>query len=1800
MSSESSVNVQVLEAHRIGKAYRQFDSEWGRIASWFGGKRSGSGEARVHQSSKGEPDPNIRWVLEEISFRMQAGEAIGVVGANGAGKSTLLKILSGTSQASTGTLQVRGRISAILELGMGFNPELNAEANARHALGLMGFSATHIDSLLPGLRDFAEIADAWHDPLRTYSSGMQMRVAFAVVTAVRPDVLIVDEALSVGDAYFQHKCIERIRDFRNQGSALLLVSHDPGAITSLCSRALLLDQGRILMDGEPLAVMDFYNALIAEKENRRLTGAVEATTRQRLRSDGLVETESGDRAAAFESISLVDERNAPIEFIQTGQSVRLVANVKVFKDLPRLVFGFMIKDRLGQVIFGTNTYHKQQVLQSVRQGEDLTFDVQWQANLGPGSYSVSVALTSSDTHLVDNFHWRDVALVFQIYNDLSDYFVGTNALPSSISIHAAPPRAALKEGLHEAEPKVPPMESDAHIDEPVSSNLSEHLQALGNRWGAIDAGYKKPERIRCRLCGYEANASSFTEHLSICRFGGGVLRRYECPVCEVIAGDEKIFALRAPELDREYREHYRFFSEADSTASEMRCFFSLNPKKDKRYLNWGAGTWSGAVEQLRSQGWDVWAYDPFVHGHGESPFSYQSWNDLQHQSFDGIFSHNVLEHLLDPVLDLRAMAALLRPGGRMAHATPCWEYLFEYTRFHVFFYRGRSREVLLEQAGLKALHWQADWEAQGAPFLNLVAAKVGDEQAAMSQEDWLAIGANAKSDLRPLSISYAQNREDVVLARALADIDEGFYVDVGAAHPVIDSVTNRFYKQGWWGINIEPDPRHAFKLRNQRVRDINLACAIGDAQGPFWLSQDPSSSSTDLGFAGKRALPWQVSFQGLSETIDHLIATNPKHFSGKDLTIHFMKVDVEGQERAVIKSLDLRRHRPWILVIEATRPHGRDATHHEWEPMLFGAGYQFAWFDGLNRYYLCTEQAHRKAALALQPNVFDNFVPYSEFVATRYWHESVLLHQLRSGIQAAERPRLAYCCPMPPDASGVAYYGASVLSQLARVYEVTVVTQRGSTTDPWVNSVALPVIDFERFAAQAASFDRVLYHLGNSPFHEAMFDQLQLTRGAVVLHDVHLGDYFAYRAKQAGRPETFLRDLALAHGLVALAACHGGSAGTVATKGFSLIPHVLRRATSVVVHSEHAMSVLKEQLHPTGDARAVAWARVLKTRLPRALPDVSRRRQKALKARDYFNIPQHDRLLISLGYLHESKCSEQVLSLFASLCDEHPGRSIHLRFVGAMVQADSSWSEAFCEALNLVKQNYPHCSVEVTGWVDDEAYQQWIDAADIAIQLRKDSRGESSGAALDALAGGLALLVNNHGALAEIHAASIADTQASMLQTLSRWLSNDGSLQQAQEQSIAYVNQWHQPLDVACCYAQAIEQAHRSADPVLDEAILPQQTLWVDVSALALEDLGTGIQRVVRATVIQWLKNVEHQWRIELVRLDAYSLKYARRLTERWIGLDDGVLGDEEAALPSPGDVVLFLDLATDVIVRHKDFLAALSDAGIGIQAVVYDLLPISHPQWFPQDAVASFRDWAATIAEHGQALHCISRATASEVRSRLQTQAKVHWFHLGSDIEASIPSTEDVDAVTRLLAGWDHRATVCMVSTVEPRKGHRQVLDAMDRLWACGSDIRLVVIGKPGWMVDELIDRLRHHPRQGNDLYWFEAASDALLEAVYQRSQLFVMASEGEGFGLPIVEAARYGVALLLRDIPVFREIAEGYAMWFDRDEELADAIEHAIDAVTRGIAPDSSQMPRLTWQECAKSLMDSVNQVRMSQQSA
>ena len=401
----------LLTVRDLGKVYRGYAGEWRRVLSWLGlPMRPGS----------------EYWALRHVSFTIGRGEAVGIVGQNGAGKSTLLKLVTGTARANEGTVAVTGRVSAILELGMGFSPDLSGRENCRHAAGLMGHDEATISALLPQIEDFAEIGDYFDQPVRTYSSGMQMRLAFGVATAVRPDLLIVDEALSVGDAYFQHKSFDRIRRFREEGTSLLIVSHDRSAVQQLCDRAVLLDRGRLIRDGGVEEVMDYYNAIIAERENQTVT-----VTRL---DDGRAQTVSGTGEATVESIALHDASGAAVEFVGVGQPVELRVRARVHAALPRLVLGYMIRDRLGQAIYGTNTYHTGQVLEDVAAGSAVDFAIRFPMNLGAGTYSVSTALVSSDTHLENNYEWRDLALIFTVANLDKPVFVGTAFVPPLIEV----------------------------------------------------------------------------------------------------------------------------------------------------------------------------------------------------------------------------------------------------------------------------------------------------------------------------------------------------------------------------------------------------------------------------------------------------------------------------------------------------------------------------------------------------------------------------------------------------------------------------------------------------------------------------------------------------------------------------------------------------------------------------------------------------------------------------------------------------------------------------------------------------------------------------------------------------------------------------------------------------------------------------------------------------------------------------------------------------------------------------------------------------------------------------------------------------------------------------------------------------------------------------------------------------------------------------------------------------------------------------------------------------------------------
>lgn len=401
--------MSLLSVSNLGKAYRTYASEWQRVGRWFG----------LPLKPKDE-----HWVLKHISFSIQPGEAIGIVGQNGAGKSTLLKMITGTLQPSEGSVQVNGRIAAILELGMGFNPELTGRQNVCHAAGLMGFGAEQIGQAMSDIETFAEIGEYFDEPVRTYSSGMQMRVAFSVATAFRPEILIVDEALSVGDVYFQHKSFERIREFQRQGTTLLIVSHDRASIQSLCERVILLEQGTVIKDGRPEEVMDFYNAIIAEKEN--------ATVEVRQLEDGSVQTRSGSGEANIESVSLHNVSGEPIEYVSVGEQVTLRVRARVNSDIPELVVGYMIKDRLGQSVFGTNTHHLACKLETLQEGEVVEYRFTFLVNLGVGSYSVAVALHTAENHIARNYEWCDLALVFNVVNLSKALFVGLAWMPPTV------------------------------------------------------------------------------------------------------------------------------------------------------------------------------------------------------------------------------------------------------------------------------------------------------------------------------------------------------------------------------------------------------------------------------------------------------------------------------------------------------------------------------------------------------------------------------------------------------------------------------------------------------------------------------------------------------------------------------------------------------------------------------------------------------------------------------------------------------------------------------------------------------------------------------------------------------------------------------------------------------------------------------------------------------------------------------------------------------------------------------------------------------------------------------------------------------------------------------------------------------------------------------------------------------------------------------------------------------------------------------------------------------------------------
>jgi len=378
------------------------------------------------------------WALQDIDLEVPKGQTLGFVGRNGSGKSTLLQIIAGTLTPTTGEVKVNGRVSALLELGSGFNPEFTGRQNVFFNGRLLGLSHKEIEDKFDEIAGFADIGDFIEQPVKTYSSGMFVRLGFAVAVNVAPEILIVDEALAVGDVVFQHRCIRRMRALMDSGVTTLFVSHDSGAIKTLCNSAVMLHEGKIHTSGLPNAVIIEYMKMVTEHElglvqvesEKQSSSQASNNTEQQNNSSGLQQADvlpnqqnrnksklsrRGNRKAIIEEVTLLNqfgERSNAIPVFGFNEEVTLIVNLKVYEPLQDCIIGFYICDKNGNEIIGSTTFAENILIGKLKPGDSLIIQFKFKLPLRSGSYNLTVA--GAENHTSVPFDWIDNVIVFQV------------------------------------------------------------------------------------------------------------------------------------------------------------------------------------------------------------------------------------------------------------------------------------------------------------------------------------------------------------------------------------------------------------------------------------------------------------------------------------------------------------------------------------------------------------------------------------------------------------------------------------------------------------------------------------------------------------------------------------------------------------------------------------------------------------------------------------------------------------------------------------------------------------------------------------------------------------------------------------------------------------------------------------------------------------------------------------------------------------------------------------------------------------------------------------------------------------------------------------------------------------------------------------------------------------------------------------------------------------------------------------------------------------------------------------------
>ncbi len=809
-----------------------------------------------------------------------------------------------------------------------------------------------------------------------------------------------------------------------------------------------------------------------------------------------------------------------------------------------------------------------------------------------------------------------------------------------------------------------------------------------------------------------------------------------------------------------------------------------------------------------------------------------------------------------------------------------------------------------------------------------------------------------------------------------------------------------------------------------------------------------------------------------------------------------------------------------------------------------------------------------------------------------------------------KKPRLACVSPLPPEQSGISDYTAQLLKVLIDHYDIEVIVLQNSVCDEWVLSHC-PIRSVNWFKTHHGQFDRVIYHFGNSHFHAHMLELIEQIPGVVVLHDFYISGLQSHHL-QGDSGQSWRRMLYASHGYSALLADQLPSDRGAVLWQYPCNLTVLQQALGIIVHSDFSLRLAH---HWYGNHSKTDWEVIplLREKPVEKVKDQASIRQK-------LQLPPQAFVVCSFGLVGPHKLNHELLDAFLGSALAKNSNAF-LVFVGA--NETGPYGQRLLEKIN---QSGISSRIRITGWTDVQDYQNYLMTADLGVQLRTLSRGETSAAVLDCMIHGIPTIVNANGSMADLDPSSVWRLEDSFyphelsyaIETLWEQPAKRQALRQRARQILTTR---HDPVTCARLYKEALERFHQpsratwpghhqklkkiglsqaeyaQASTMLAQLSPPQpraRQLLVDISELVRHDARTGIQRVTRAILSEWLQTAAPGWRIEPVwaQQDKPGFHYARQYTASFMGLPSDWALDEPVQA-HPGDVFLGLDLQPTVIPAQRPILRQWQRHGVSVRFVAYDLLPVQHPEFFMADAAEGFTQWLATIAE-SDAVISISQSTRDAFKSwlqdnQLECRPALEWFHLGADVEQSKPTRGLPDDAQAIMDEVQARTSFLMVGTLEPRKGHSQVLDAFDELWRNGHNLNLIIVGKQGWLVQALVKRLQQHPENAKKLFWLQGVSDEMLDWLYQHSTALIAASFAEGYGLPLIEAARHGCPILARDIPVFREVAGRHAHYFapQPKESLSGSILSWLDLKTQNRHPSSWGMHALSWKKSAQKLL-------------